>query len=114
MMAIGAERNARDEPRVAPKTDSSRPLAAFQTRAVPSYPADATSRPSGLKATPWTIPAWPTRVRTTPPSCRSHILIVPSPPAEASTEGLGPKASPASHSGPTALLPVPACTLLEQ
>ena len=65
------------------------PVAGSHSRTVPSSPAEASCRPSGLNATANTRPSWPVRVACPAPVAGSHSRTVPSPPAEASCRPSG-------------------------
>jgi hypothetical protein len=68
-------------------------VAASHTFTVPSWLTEARRVPSGLKATPWTPPSCPVRVRACWPVAASHIFTVRSQLAEASRLPSGLKAT---------------------
>ena len=65
------------------------PVAGSHSRTVPSSPAEASRRPSGLNATAITAPVWPVRVACSAPVAGSHSRTVPSSLAEASSRPSG-------------------------
>ena len=70
VLAVGAEGNAAQVARAAQELTRCR-LARSQTIAVPSHPAEASCRPSGLKATLKTLALCPSRAK----SCSARIRV---------------------------------------
>src|SRR6266545_1175433 len=74
------------------------PVVASQMRTVLSWPPVARWRPSGLKATQYTILTWPRKVSTSAPVATSQIFAVPSSLAVARLRSSGLKARPRTAS----------------